>query len=155
MSYENSIRYCRTSSGAVYRVFPSTVRNGRKDCCSSSSDHDQANAGNMDSTTNPTLRKGNMGSNQKGLPMTIHECKACGWQGEETEIRKEIIHHETRIDPEEWEWYCPDCNGTDIEEVNFPLCRTCEDEIVHHEGDQCIECYTVACEAHVDASRGH
>jgi len=85
----------------------------------------------------------------------IYICNKCQWRGNEREINKEIIYPATLIDPGEWEWYCPSCNSTDLEELDFPLCRTCEDELVHHEGDECTECYTERCERHVDASRGH
>jgi len=84
------------------------------------------------------------------------ECTACKWLGNENEIRKKIIFHQTQEEPEEWEWYCPNCNKTDtLEEVIEVLCRTCEDESVKHDGDQCTECYTVDCERHTDEERGH
>lgn len=83
-------------------------------------------------------------------------CTSCHWTGPQHEIRKELYFAETRLEPEEWVWYCPDCNKTEtLEEVEVTRCRHCEDEPVQHEGDLCSECYTEECERYVDASRGH
>ena len=68
-------------------------------------------------------------------------CMKCQWQGHEEEIIKELAHHETEYEPEEWAWFCPNCHKMDdLEEIEEIYCRTCEDEIVQHEGDQCPEC---------------
>ena len=86
----------------------------------------------------------------------LWQCMACKWEGEVGEIRKEIVFHATREEPDEWEWYCPECNRSDsLEEKNYNYCVSCEDEIVKHEGDQCTECYTCQCEEAADAARGH
>lgn len=85
-------------------------------------------------------------------------CRACKWEGHVDDIRKRLAYAQTEYDPEEWEWYCPDCNKTETLEEKYEnaiWCRTCEDEIVQHEGDQCTECYTEECERYADASRGH
>jgi hypothetical protein len=84
------------------------------------------------------------------------ECECCKWQGDVNEIRKELVHNETILEPEEWQWHCPSCDeSVGLVKINYVYCAGCEDEIVQHEGDYCTECYTEECERHVDASRGH
>ena len=70
-------------------------------------------------------------------------CQACKWEGDVSDIIKHLVFAATLEEPNEWEWYCPDCNRSDsLEELyeNAAWCRTCEDEIVKHEGSQCQEC---------------
>jgi len=87
---------------------------------------------------------------------TQWECMHCHWVGSSDEICKKISYFETDLDPEEWIWFCPGCDMADhFQEKTEVLCRTCEDEPVQHEGDQCPECYAEECERYVDASRGH
>ena len=84
------------------------------------------------------------------------ECTACKWTGQECDIRKEKTFTATREEPEEWEWYCPDCNKSEtLQEVDEILCATCEDEPVKEEGNICSECMTCHAEALFDESIGH
>ncbi len=87
--------------------------------------------------------------------MNKWRCKQCKWEGMEKDIELKIIFAATQYEPSEYLPYCPSCDSTHIEEVEQILCKTCEDEPVKDEGDQCTECYTEECERHVDASRGH
>ena len=41
---------------------------------------------------------------------TRYQCE-CGWQGQESELRTECTFNETRLEPAEYESYCPDCNA--------------------------------------------
>jgi len=84
-------------------------------------------------------------------------CRRCKWEGQASEIRKEVIHHATLIDPEEWEWYCPECNRTDSleEKEDGPLCKWCEENSVPDEDEVCNECRTCHAEEQADAARGH
>ena len=73
-------------------------------------------------------------------------CTRCGWEGGVDDIRKEVTFPATREEPDEWEWYCPECARTDsLEEAmqNANWCRTCEDVIVKREGSRCQECIDV------------
>ena len=86
----------------------------------------------------------------------IYECTACHWQGDENQINKECTYPGSLEEPPEWEWRCPDCNRPDtMEEQDFPLCYTCEDVMVHHEGEQCTECIMANVERLADEAKGH
>jgi len=70
-------------------------------------------------------------------------CTNCDWEGSQDDIRKEIVFPGSREEPDEWEWYCPECAASDkLEEAmdNAIWCRTCEDVIVKRDGAQCGEC---------------
>lgn len=85
-------------------------------------------------------------------------CKACDWEGQDTEIRKEEVFAATREEPSEWEWYCPDCNKSESLEEKFEgcaWCTTCENEIVQDEGEQCWECQVSNAEMLADRAKGH
>ena len=66
-------------------------------------------------------------------------CPGCQWCGFRDEVKKEIVFHATREEPDEWEWYCPDCNRTDLEECQEILCEACEEVVVKSDGDRCQE----------------
>lgn len=84
------------------------------------------------------------------------KCTACDWHGDEIEIRKEEYFKETRLEPAEWVWHCPVCHNTDtIEQCVAFYCRTCDDEQVQHDGDQCTECATCALEKEWDNANDH
>jgi hypothetical protein len=87
--------------------------------------------------------------------MEIWECTECMWYGPVSEIRKEELFAETRTDPAEWEWYCPGCNKTTLQEFSGELCDSCGREPVPDEGEQCQECMTCHAEDMADAARGH
>ena len=73
-------------------------------------------------------------------------CTKCDWEGGVDDIRKEVVFPGSREEPEEWEWYCPECSFTDsLEEAmdNANWCRTCEDVIVKEDGGRCQECIEV------------
>ncbi len=84
-------------------------------------------------------------------------CTACHWLGHVNEIRKEILFTATREEPEECEWYCPDCNKTDTLERKLtpPYCTVCENELVKNDGDLCSECQMANMERLADIARGH
>ncbi len=87
--------------------------------------------------------------------MQRYECNTCKVEFLETDITPVEVFAGNREEPPEYEDQCPDCHSNDIEEITFPLCISCEDEQVHHEGDQCEECRTCQAEAIADAAKGH
>jgi len=85
-------------------------------------------------------------------------CTCCKWEGPVDDIVKTQVFIQTQEEPDEFLWYCPDCNRTDsLEEKyeNAAWCRTCEDVIVPDEGEQCEECRTCQAEAWADEVKGH
>lgn len=85
-------------------------------------------------------------------------CTHCKWEGSVDDIRKEVVFPGSREEPEEWEWYCPECaHSDDLEEKmqNANWCRTCEDVIVEDEGEQCGVCIMENLERIADEKRGH
>lgn len=83
-------------------------------------------------------------------------CNNCKWTGQECDIETKLYFAQTQEEPAEYTAHCPSCGSTSIEEESkITWCRTCEDEPVKDEGDQCTECYTEDCERHNDTSRGH
>lgn len=75
----------------------------------------------------------------------------CGWQGLEEYMESELVDAGSRYQPPEYTNRCPDC-GRDWEEFEeAPVCRTCEDVIVQHEGDRCEVCNQEALEMMCDA----
>ena len=84
-------------------------------------------------------------------------CRACKWEGDVSDIIKERVFAATQLEPDEWMWYCPDCNRSDsLEELyeNAAWCITCEDVIVSDEGERCTECITTEAEMMLDRSKG-
>ena len=85
-------------------------------------------------------------------------CKYCKWEGDVRDIIKHRVFAATQEEPDEWMWYCPDCNRSDsLEELyeNAAWCVTCEDVIVSDDGEQCEECRTCQAEAQADEAKGH
>jgi len=78
----------------------------------------------------------------------------CGWEGTENEVVLNCTFHGTREEPPEYEGFCPCCgNPADDSLEDVPFCRTCEDEYVKDEGDQCEECRQAALEDAYDARK--
>jgi len=66
-----------------------------------------------------------------------YECN-CGWRGHEDELRTECTFNETRLEPAEYEAYCPDCgaNWDQMSEAEADMeCPGCG-EIALAEGDK-------------------
>lgn len=82
-------------------------------------------------------------------------CCHCNYTGTEDEFDVRLVAMRTLETPSEYEWVCPQCRNTDVDEYQPPMCRHCEDEQVQHEGELCPECYAEEVERHIDASRGH
>ena len=87
--------------------------------------------------------------------MNRYQCNQCEYEFLEDEAYQEIVYAGTLEEPAEYLDRCPECNSDNIEKITFPLCISCEDQPVHHEGDQCIECLTCQAEAISDAAKGH
>ena len=84
-------------------------------------------------------------------------CRSCKWEGDVSDIIKHRVFAATQEEPDEWLWYCPDCNKSDsLEELyeNAAWCVVCEDEIVPDEGESCMECLTEKAERAIDAAKG-
>ena len=76
---------------------------------------------------------------------------SCGWRGTEDQMEPECIDFGDRYQPPEWTNRCPSC-GNDWENMTeTPVCRTCEDTFVQHEGDQCEICRQEALEMMCEA----
>ena len=85
-------------------------------------------------------------------------CRACKWEGDVRDIIKHQVFAATYCEPDEWMWYCPECNRSDsLEELyeNAAWCTTCEDVIVKDEGNICTECMTCQAEEIADEANGH
>ena len=85
-------------------------------------------------------------------------CVCCKWEGDAKDIIKKRVFDATYEEPDEWLWYCPDCNRTDSLEEKYEhaaWCRTCEDVIVPDDGEQCEECRVCQAEAQADEAKGH
>ena len=83
---------------------------------------------------------------------TLYRCD-CGWEGHERDLRSVCTFKQTRLEPAEYELYCPDCdiNWDDMAEV--PKCASCKDQYVKEEGDNCAECTEAMREDHHDGLR--
>ena len=85
-------------------------------------------------------------------------CTSCKWEGPVIDIIKKQVYAATREEPDEWLWYCPDCNATDSLQEKYEYatwCCLCEDEIVQDPGDICFECQVSKAEMLADAAKGH
>lgn len=83
-------------------------------------------------------------------------CDNCDWEGDESDIVKEIIFHGTPEEPAEYEWFCPSCHGRDGLQNLFESsvwCALCEDQIVDDPGDYCHACQHEIAEAKADAKQ--
>ena len=66
----------------------------------------------------------------------------CGWEGSDADVAIVCTFVGNREEPPEYTGYCPSC-GTDADNgvmEDVPMCKSCEDEYVKDEGDQCPEC---------------
>ena len=72
-----------------------------------------------------------------------YECTGCGWVGHEDDLRSECVFAETRLEPAEYEAYCPDCgqNADQMDEVELMECPTCSEISLPRSGGECIECH--------------
>jgi len=88
--------------------------------------------------------------------MNKWKCFKCGWVGLEDEVDRHLVYPETRHDPAEWEFYCPECKSEEVEEDTIIYCDGCGDVPVKDEDERCTECLTCEAEAKADAAReGH
>lgn len=71
-----------------------------------------------------------------------YEC-TCGWSGHEDEFRSECTFNETRLEPAEYECYCPDCgrNADQMDEIEMLECPACSEICLPSTGGECIECH--------------
>lgn len=84
------------------------------------------------------------------------KCMDCNWSGPESEILKDEVFKETRLEPAEWVWHCPVCRAADrMEESTDIFCKHCDEVQVQHDDDLCPECFAEECERYLDSSRGH
>lgn len=81
-----------------------------------------------------------------------YECSSCGC----TQMTIEDVSVQTfpgnQEEPAEYEERCPECNS-EVEEIPVFWCKTCEDEQVQHDGENCPECHTCTVEGQLDAMR--
>ena len=87
--------------------------------------------------------------------MSKWECDNCKTEFDEREVETKLQFMGNQVEPSEYSAHCPNCDSTEIGEINIPLCVSCEDEFVKDEGDQCEECRTCQAEAAWDAANGH
>lgn len=78
-------------------------------------------------------------------------CKRCGWEGLDSDLDSRCVFYGNQEEPPEYEAQCPSCGEDADNTEEIPLCRTCEDEYVKDEGDQCSECHTCELEEALDA----
>lgn len=88
-------------------------------------------------------------------------CNQCSKFFTEAEAESEKTFSGSRLEPPEYEHKCPDCGAYNdgwhewISVRDQIVCDCCEEVIVKHDGEVCIECATQEEEARYDALQGH
>lgn len=78
------------------------------------------------------------------------QCLECGWQGHEDDLRSVCVFHGNRIEPPEYEAYCPDCGENWECMIERDVCTSCESEWQTRESNLCAGCTVDAAEYALD-----
>lgn len=83
-------------------------------------------------------------------------CEACKQDCFDDERDWQCLHPGSDMEPPDYSALCPHCGSDRMIPISAFWCRTCEDEMVQHEGEQCSECRTCEdefrCEKELDDS---
>ncbi len=71
---------------------------------------------------------------------TKWECTRCACTNMSSDEVSHCTFQGNQEEPPEYEYRCPECRA-DVEEMPVFWCRTCEDERVENDNDQCEVCH--------------
>lgn len=79
-----------------------------------------------------------------------YECVQCGWRGHEDDLRSECVDPGDRLQPPEWQAFCPDCGNNWECMIEAETCTSCEDEFPIYDSHLCMGCTVDAAEYAMD-----